>query len=133
MASQELRNQTYRVVFMHDGKITAIPSTRATNPPPTTSSRSSYLSSGRSSRATKLSKGTDLIALLRAGGEVPKPAPISQPERLTLTGLRDAYLDANASGAMESNSLNTIRMHLNHVATTLGERFHVQELTLDHL
>src|SRR5207237_4677332 len=80
----------------------------------------------------KLPEGADLVGFLKAGGKVEEPRqPL--PERLTLKKLTDAYVESHANGAMEHNSLATVRMHLGHFLTTLGERFDILSLTLDHL
>ena len=133
MAALELRHKTYRVVFTYAGK------------------KYSYsLNTGDRDVAEalrggvektlmllgqgllKLPNGTDLVAFVKAGGQVEQP-PAPVLERLNLQKLIEAYLEAHANGAMEDNSLATVRRHLRHVRTTLGERFDVQSLTLDHL
>jgi integrase len=77
-------------------------------------------------------EGADIVAFVKAGGKITeeqKPAP----PPLTLGQLKEQYLATHGQGAMEANSLATVRMHLNHVTTTLGERFAVRGLTLTDL
>src|SRR5262249_3307353 len=50
-----------------------------------------------------------------------------------LKKLVDNYLDSHVNGAMEENSLATVRMHLGHFLTSLGERFDIQGLLLQDL
>lgn len=62
-----------------------------------------------------------------AGGKpVEAPAPVKPP--LTVKELRDRYLEAHENGAIEANSLATVRLHLNHVVHFLGDRFVIREL-----
>jgi integrase len=75
--------------------------------------------------------GGDMVSFVLSGGkltEKPKPPPVR-----TLADLRDRYLQAHAIGAMEQNSLDTVRMHLRHVIRTFGADFAVLTLTLTHL
>jgi integrase len=133
VAALELRNKTYRVVFMYAGKKYAY-----------------SLDTGQSDMAEalrggvertlmlltqgllRLPEGADLIAFVKAGGKVEEPSP-PLAERLKLKTLTDGYLASHANGAMEENSLATVRMHLGHFTATLGERFDVQALTLEDL
>ena len=82
--------------------------------------------------ALRVPDGGDVVNFVKNGGRVEEQvAP--PPERLSFAALRDAYLALHSRGAMEGNSLETVKMHLRHFAGTLGERFHVQGLTLDDL
>ena len=47
--------------------------------------------------------------------------------------MHDGYLKANGLGAMEANSLDTVKMHLRHFAKTLGNGFPVQTLDAMHI
>jgi integrase len=134
VASLERRNKTYRVVFMYRGR------------------KHGYsLDTGDREMAEALRggvektlmlieqnllqvpEGADIVQFVKNGGKVEEEKPTPPSARLTFSGLRDAYLAAHSSGAMEENSLETVKMPLRHLAETLGERFHVQELTLDDL
>ena len=55
------------------------------------------------------------------------------PKALTLGDLRDRYLQTHSNGAMEANSLDTVKMHLGHFVASLGESLAVQTLTLAQL
>jgi integrase len=69
----------------------------------------------------------DVVAFLLAGGKaVEAAAPVKAP--LTAKELRDQYLQAHANGALETNSLATVRLHLNHVLHHLGDRFVIRDL-----
>ncbi len=78
--------------------------------------------------------GADIGTFLLSDGKLTaKPSPVPPVCPLTLNELRDAYLAVHSNGAMESNSLDTVRLHLRHVATTLGATFPIETLEVSHL
>src|SRR5271166_1813459 len=82
----------------------------------------------------ELPPGADIGTFLMSDGKLAsKPSPMPLPRPLTLGELRDAYVAVHSNGAMEANSLDTVRMHLRHVAVTLGETFAVGTLEGGHL
>jgi integrase len=74
--------------------------------------------------------GTFLLSDGKLTGKV-DTAP--SPKALTLGEIRDRYLAVHANGAMEANSLDTVRIHLRHVIATLGISFRVELLALADL
>jgi hypothetical protein len=134
MASLELRNQTYRVVFLNRGKKYGYSLDTGD------ADIAEALRGGVEKtlmlvgqNALQVPNGADIVSFVKNGGKVEQPPAGPPPERLTFAALREAYLEAHSAGAMEDSSLGTIRMHLRHYAESLGERFHVQDLTLDDL
>src|SRR5262245_44554764 len=130
MAALELRNKTYRVVFMYAGKKYAYSLDTGDR------DMAEALRGGVEKTLMLLAQGllnlpsgADLIAFVKAGGKVEEP-PAPPPERLSLKKLTDSYLQSHANGAMEENSLATTRLHLGHFLNTLGQRFDVQDLAL---
>ena len=76
----------------------------------------------------------DIATFLLADGKMMQPPKVEPPPKpLTLGELRDLYLAAHSHGAMEANSLQTIKMHLKHVVTTLGMQFAITKLTQEDL
>jgi integrase len=134
MAALELRNKTsYRVVFMYAGKKYGYSLETGD------SDIAEALRGGvektlmlMGQNLLKLPDGADLVSFVKAGGKVEETTP-PPSERLTLKKLTESYLKLYANGAMEENSLGTVRMHLGHFTATLGEKFEVQDLTLEHL
>lgn len=133
MAALELRNKTYRVVFLYQGRKHGF------------SLNTSDLDMAQALRGgvektlmlleqklLQLPDGIALIEFVKAGGKV---ETLQSPgsERQTLQELTQAYLQSHSNGAIEANSLATMRMHLRHFASTLGARFDLQSLTLEHL
>ena len=81
--------------------------------------------------AIDLPRGADLAVFVLSGGkrmEPPKPPPIR-----TFAELRDRYIQGHEQGAMEANSLDTVRMHLRHFERTLGVSFPILTLTSAHV
>jgi hypothetical protein len=73
----------------------------------------------------------DVASFFLSDGKLPhRPKVEPPPNPLTLGELRDAYLHAYGNGAIEANSLQTVKMHLGHAVKTLGADFAVQGLTL---
>jgi hypothetical protein len=74
--------------------------------------------------------GADVGTFLLSDGKLTgKPAGATRPHILRLGELRDLYVGVHANGAMEENPLDTVRMHLRHLLTTLGSSFAVASLT----
>jgi len=82
----------------------------------------------------ELPPGADVGTFLLSDGKL-SGAPVDKrpPKALSLGALRDLYLAVHADGAMESNSLCTVGIHLRHVIATLGVSFRIESLTLDDL
>jgi integrase len=133
MAALELRNKTFRVVFTYAGKkygYSLDTGDREMAEALRGGVEKTLMLLGQG--LLKLPEGADFVAFVKAGGKVEEPPP-AVGERLNLQKLIDGYLESHANGAMEQNSLATVRMHLGHFRTTLGERFDVQALTLEDL
>ncbi len=139
MAWLELPGNTYRINFWHGGRhfsrsLKTGDETKATATELRVEESLSDLERGR----LKLSTGADLIAFLVSDGtlterpqlEVPPPAP---PAPVTLGELRDSYIQTHSNGAMEDNSLATVRLHLGHFIKSLGQKFPAQTLAVSHL
>jgi hypothetical protein len=76
----------------------------------------------------------DIATFLLSDGKMTQPPKVEPPPKLlTLGDLRDLYLATHSHGAMEANSLQTIKMHLQHVVTTLGTQFAITKLTQEDL
>ncbi len=77
--------------------------------------------------------GVSITDFILRDGHVVEPEVAASPEPVLLEPLTEGYLAAHAGGAIEENSLATVRMHLGHFTTTLGKRFPVQDLTMADL
>jgi integrase len=132
MASLEIRNQIYRVVFRYAGRRYAY----------SLNTRDQTTAEGFrggventlmliQQKAIKVPENTDIVAFVRAGGRVEEATRVAS--RITFAELRTRYLETHQDGAMEKSSLTNVCVHLKHFATFLGERFHVQDLTMARL
>jgi integrase len=78
--------------------------------------------------------GADIAIFLLSDGKLINTSTSELATKaLTLGDLRDQYIAAHSSGAMEDNSLATVKMHLRHVTKTLGANFPIENLLLVHL
>jgi hypothetical protein len=134
MASLELRNQTYRVVFMFRGRkygYSLDTGDRVT---------AEALRGGVEKTLMRVEQnllpfpeGADVVEFVKHDGRLPEKKAAAPPAPLNLTQLMEKYLEAYRIGSMESDSLDTVRMHLRHFERTLGGRFAIRNLTLADL
>lgn len=71
--------------------------------------------------------GVILEDFISCGGKVPVVS--ARPETTTLRKLADHYLATQANGVLENTTLATAKIHINHIAKSLGERFRIQALS----
>ncbi|CAN5469421.1 hypothetical protein BH10PLA2_BH10PLA2_16300 [soil metagenome] len=76
-------------------------------------------------------EGVPLEEFIAAGGKA--PVILARPETITARQMFDRYLETHANGTIEANSLGTARSHFNQFAKTVGDRFRMQNLTLQDL
>lgn len=69
----------------------------------------------------------DLMTFLLSDGKLARPVELTGG--ITLKTLCDQYLDALPNGSLESNTVYTLKIHLNHLKQVLGERLAVDRLT----
>ncbi len=98
----------------------------------TTAAKIDYILMRIRQRLLELPLGMDIISFIEHDG---KPPPDAKPEmKITpFKELRKAYLEVFGNGALENNTLYTAKIHLNHLAETLGEKFPLNSLSLSHL
>ena len=90
-------------------------------------------------RALQIPEGADLMTFILSGGQAAKPVAVepatesTKAKPITLEQLRDKYVETMSIGAIEKNSLDTVRMHVRHVIKTLGGKFELEGMTLNHL
>ena len=98
----------------------------------TTAAKIDYILMRIRQRLLELPLGMDIISFIEHDG---KPPPDAKPEmKITpFKELRKAYLEVFGNGTLENNTLYTAKIHLNHLAETLGEKFPLNSLSLSHL
>jgi integrase len=79
-------------------------------------------------RLLTLPSGMDIVTFLGHDGKPPNKTSESGSPEITLARLRDDCLKAVGKGSVEKNTLYTSKIHLVHLASTLGERFPITSL-----
>lgn len=77
----------------------------------------------------------DIVEFVRRDGKMDLTrgdAPVPPPQ-LTLSTLRDRYLQTHGNGTLEERTLVGIRLHFRHLAAALGEGFPIAQLALADL
>lgn len=133
MASLALRNKSYRLTFCYQGRrytftLGEIPQREAENWSASVDQTLMRMNQG----LLRLPPGADLVTFVKNGGRVEEPPAEPPPESVKLRAFIDRYLATQQAG-MEENSLSTVRMHLNHLAKSLGDRFELPGLALADL
>ena len=135
MAWLELRGETYRINFWHCGRhysrsLKTGDPTKAEATKLRVEESLSDLERGR----LRLPPEADLITFLMSDGALTQRQQVAAPAApLTFGELRDSYLQTHSNGAMEDNSLSTVRIHMGHFVVSLGERFPIQTLAFGQL
>ena len=87
-------------------------------------------------RLIVLPQGTGIVSFVEHDGKPPDLGPRlpNAPRKaVTLGHLKEGYLTTHANGTLETNSLDTRKLHLGHFVRVLGESFPVGELSLAKL
>src|SRR5581483_7163607 len=118
---------SYRVLFCWHGKLHSFTIGKVSPAEAEAKVRQvDYLLMRLKQRLVQLPAGTDIVSFLQFDGSPPAAVP-TLPEAprkaVTLAHLRDKYLATLGNGTVETNSLATIRIHINHACRELGEAF----------
>jgi integrase len=131
LASLQKKGESYYCQFMYHGKrhtftVGVVKQDEAENK----ARQVDYLLMRLKQRLIVLPDGVDIVTFVEHDGKPPSVdgIPITR-QSITLGYARDRYLQTLSVGAIEDNSLSTIRMHLRHFVATLGERCILEELT----
>src|ERR1700685_2345083 len=129
MASLQRRNDSWRVIFRYRGlqhfiTIGEVDETEARGVKP----RYEYLLRLLKQRLLTLPSGMDIVTFLRHDGKPADATPETSGPEITFAKIRDGYLKTIGNGAVENNTLYTSKIHLAHLAGTLGERFLIASL-----
>ena len=129
MASLQERSGSWRVIFRHNGlqhfvTIGEVEETEAQG----VKARYEYLLRLLKQRLLTLPSGMDIVTFLLLDGKPAEASPESGQPEFTFAQLRAGYLKTIGNGAVENNTLYTSKIHLAHLARTLGERFQIAAL-----
>jgi len=134
MAALQCRNEFWRLLFRHDGKqysfpIGTVPKAEAL----TWKGRIEHTLMRLEQGYYEWPPGVSIIDFLKYDGKPPVDPALSVRKDTTLAELSAAYLATVSNGAIEANTLATVKIHLAHFETTLGKRFILSGLTLGKL
>jgi integrase len=134
MASLQERAGSYRVLFCYHGKLHSFTIGKVSADEAANKARQvDYLLMRLKQRLLVLPEGIDIVTFIEHDGKPPEAGP-SLPEAprrsVTLGILRDRYLVTMANGTVESNSLDTCRLHLSHFCRLLGDGLPLGEVNL---
>jgi integrase len=135
MASLEKRNQTYRIVFMYGGKRHGFSLKTGDRREAETLAGGVEKTLMRiEQKLLRVPPGVEIVAFVQNDGRIEdETEPTPEAETFTFAQFRSRYLATHEGGGMEGDSLRTVRIHLNHLAVTLGERFPIRTLATSDL
>lgn len=130
MAWLQERSDSYRVVFRYQGKQRTFTLGKVTQAEAEAKlAQVDYILMRLRQRLLALPPGVDIETFIQFDGSPPAAAIQQKSGPSTVVGdLRERYIQAHG-GALEANTLGTARIHLNHLSTTLGEKFPLAELS----
>jgi integrase len=129
MASLQHRNGSWRVIFRYKGlqhfvTIGEVEEIEAQG----VKARYEYLLRLLNQRLLTVPSGMDVATFLRHDGKPPDTTREGNVPEITFAQFRDGYLKTIGNGSVENNTLYTSKIHLTHIANTLGERFPIASL-----
>jgi integrase len=137
MASLQRRNGSYRILFCHHGKLHSFTIGKVKKAEAEVKARQvDYLLMRLKQGLLLLPTGTDIVSFIEHDGNPPEAGPTlaSAPRQVITIGLlRDRYLLTHGNGTIETNSLDTCKLHLGHFCRMLGEGTPVAEVSLVNL
>src|SRR5262249_20579 len=132
MASLQERSGSFRILFCYHGKLHTFTLGKVQrDEAETKAAQVDYLLMRLKQRLITLPDGVDIVTFVEHDGKPPAD-PSREPiprKAITLGQARERYVQTLSGGAIEDNSLATIKMHLGHFVRTLGEGFVLTELT----
>jgi integrase len=130
MAGLQHRNGSFRVLFRYHRKQFSLTLGEVSqDEAETKAAHVDYLLMRLEQRLAAIPPGMTIVDYLRFDGR-PKETPVT--ENITLAILHDRYI-ATHEESLEVATMDGIRIHFNHLTTTLGEQFPIAELCLADL
>ncbi len=85
-------------------------------------------------RLLTIPEGVDIVTFIEHDGKPPVVVePVIQKLSTTFLAIRDAYMKTMSNGALENNTLYTMKIQLGHIERTLGKKFPMETLELPKL
>jgi integrase len=134
MAALQYRNGVYRLILWHNQRhhslnIGPVPLSEAK----AWKGRAEHLLMRVEQRLLEVPAGISIADFVRYDGKPPADPELERHRDTTLHQLREAYLATFNGGAIESNTLRTMTIHLDHIERTLGRGIILSGLTLAKL
>src|ERR1022692_1319154 len=92
-----------------------------------TAARIDYILMRIEQRLLEVPAGMTIETFIEHDGKPPANV-VDTPQRSLFSDLRQRYIETFSNGALESNTLYTAKIHLNHLANTIGDDFAVGQL-----
>lgn len=134
MAALQLRNDAYRLLFQFEGKqhtftIGPVSLGEARQ----WKSKVEHLLMRVKQHMLEVPIGCTINEFIAHDGKPPAAISPANVRNTTLHSLREEYVRVFSNGAIESNTLATAKIHLDHIANTLGNSFPLVAMTLAKL
>lgn len=134
MAALQHRNGTWRLLFQYSRKQhTVTIGEISENEARQWKAKAEHLLMRLNQNMIDMPRGVSIADFILHDGKPPTDPELARHRDTTLHQLREAYLQTFANGAVESNTLYTAGIHLDHIEETLGKRFILSGLTLGKL
>ena len=123
MAALQLRNGVYRLLFQFNGKQHTYPIGPVNLPEARQwKSKVEHLLMRLKQNMLEIPPGCTINQFIQYEGKPPAEMNPARTRYTTLDELRKAYVKVFSNGAIESNTLVTAEIHLDHITETLGIR-----------
>lgn len=134
MAALQLRAGSYRVLFrylgqQHQVSIGEVPESEAFQ----WKIRIEHLLMRLKQHLLEIPPGCTIVQFMQHDGKPPAALSTAIRRDTTFAELRDKYVETFSNGAIEANTLYTVKIHLNHLQETLGKRFLLSGLSMASL
>src|SRR3954469_13696407 len=136
MASLQKRNGVWNCIFRFRGKRHWMNLGEvARNEAETVAAKVDYFLLRLKQRLLEIPPGCDVVTFIQFDGKPPSAETIQEERKanLTLSELRDRYLEVHSNGSLEETTLDGIKQHFKRWIATLSADFPVQTLALAHL
>jgi integrase len=137
MAGLQERGGSFRILFRHHGKQHTFTLGAVSREEAEAKARQAdYLLMRLRQGLLVLPEGTDIVTFIEHDGKPPAAGPTlpaAPRQAVTLSHLKDRYLETHRNNTIEPNSLDTCELHLGHVCRVLGGGLPLGGLTLERL
>ena len=134
MATIQLRGKAWRVLFQYQQQRHAITIGKVTKTEAIQwSARVDHLLMRVKQRMLEVPQGVSITDFILHDGKPPAKQAETHTQTTTLGQLTKAYTDTLSNGAIEANTLYTLKIHIAHLEETLGKNFLLSGLSLASL